>query len=478
LPNTAFKKKLYQFGPRNEPAQTVETQVGRQRTQSQFCDPLAIERGVRQLLANKVSGNLAGVWLLVAEHLRLGTWDLLCGWTRQTAERIEPRLAMQLVQEAAICTTGVRFDRTLHARGGFELANGLPFVATDTAIHELLDERSIADTMQLQVALGKLRWASGHFKGKLLAIDPHRVRTYSKREMRERVEKRGHKPAKQAQTFWVLDADTCQPVCFTTATAARSVAEATPELIDLTEQILTPSGDSTLIVADCEHFAGELIRNIHQRTGFDLLVPMPGQPCHKKRWESIPEESFVRRWAGFATAKIPYEIQRRTKGKYFEFVQRTGERKEDWHYKGFLSTADRDEVLALTNDFPKRWHVEEFFNANQALGWNRAGTMNLHIRYGQMSMALIAQAVIHQLRQRIGSPYSNWDANHLARDLFSKLEGDVRVTDDTILITYYNAPHADQLRTHYENLPEKLRDAGIAPEIPWLYNYKLDFRFR
>jgi hypothetical protein len=42
-----------EFGPRNEPAQTVETQVGRQRTQSQFCDPLAIERGVRQLLQRK-----------------------------------------------------------------------------------------------------------------------------------------------------------------------------------------------------------------------------------------------------------------------------------------------------------------------------------------------------------------------------------------------------------------------------------------
>ena len=48
-------------------------------------------------MANKVSGNLAGIWLLVAEHLRLGTWDLLCGWTGQPGERVEPRLALQLV---------------------------------------------------------------------------------------------------------------------------------------------------------------------------------------------------------------------------------------------------------------------------------------------------------------------------------------------------------------------------------------------
>lgn len=433
---------------------------------------------MRQALADKVSGNLAGVWLLVAEQLRLGTWDLLCGWTGRATERIEPRLALQMVHEAAVCTTGIRDGRTLHTRGGFELANGLAFVATDTAIHELLDERSMADTMRLQVALGKLRRASGHFQGRLLAIDPHRVRSHSKRTMRKRTEKCGEKPTKQAQTFWVLDADTHQPICFTTATAARSVVEATPELLDLAEQILKPAQHSTLIVADSEHFAGELIRDIHQRTGFDLLVPMPGQHSHKKRWQSIPETKFLRRWAGYATAKVPYEMRRRIQGTYFEFVERSGERSDDWRYKGFLSTTDRDEVYALTKDFPKRWHVEEFFNANQALGWNRAGTMNLHIRYGQMSMALIAQAVIHQLRQRLGKPFSHWDASHFAKDLFFHLEGDVRVTNDTILITYYNAPHADQLRKHYENLPEKLQKDGVAPEIPWLYKYKLDFRFR
>ncbi len=146
-------------------------------------------------------------------------------------------------------------------------------------------------------------------------------------------------------------------------------------------------------------------------------------------------------------------------------------------FSGFLSTSDRDEVEALAVDFPKRWHVEEFFNANQALGWNRAGTMNLNIRYAQMTMALLAQAAIHQLRGRLSDPYSKWDATHLAKDLFHRLEGDVRVTDDTILVTYYNAPNAEQLRDHYENLPEKLTRENIKPQVPWLYGYKLDFLF-
>jgi hypothetical protein len=76
------------------------------------------------MLADKVTGDLAGVWLLVAEHLRLGTWDLLCGWTKQATARAEPRLALQLVHEAAVYTTCIRAERTLHSRGGFELVNG------------------------------------------------------------------------------------------------------------------------------------------------------------------------------------------------------------------------------------------------------------------------------------------------------------------------------------------------------------------
>ena len=53
------------------------------------CEPAdarSVERGVRQLLADKVSGNLLGFWLLVPEHLRLGTWDLLRTWSGELAQ--------------------------------------------------------------------------------------------------------------------------------------------------------------------------------------------------------------------------------------------------------------------------------------------------------------------------------------------------------------------------------------------------------
>jgi len=56
---------------------------------------------------------MLGLWLLVPEHLRLGSWDVLSRWAQQPTERVEPRLALQLVHEAALCVTGIRHSRHL-----------------------------------------------------------------------------------------------------------------------------------------------------------------------------------------------------------------------------------------------------------------------------------------------------------------------------------------------------------------------------
>jgi hypothetical protein len=470
-----FKKKLHRYRPGPEP--TIEVQTNRTRTKPIACDPRSIEHGVRQLLADKVTGNLAGIWLLVPELLRLGAWDLVRGWTKQKPEQVNPRLALQLIHEAALCRTGLRHRRTLNQRI-FELANGLPFLATDGAVHDLLGARTVADSLCLQVALGKLRRASGDFRGRVLAVDPHRVTSFSKRHMRLHRQDERERPAKVAQTFFVLDVDTGQPVCFTTGTSARRAATAAGELLKLAADILDTKPRQTLVVADSEHFTVELLDQVKTGTNFDLLVPMPYQPALRSKLRALPSEMFQPRWAGYATAKRTYTPQDSQAGPFYQYVQRQGERLEDYRFNAFLSTRDGNEVEELTEEFPKRWHVEEFFNAHQALGWKRAGTCNLNIRYGQMTMALIAQAAIDRLRKRLISPAASWDAEHMATAYFTGLEGDVRVDGNTILVTYYNAPESDKLRAHYENLPAKLKAEKIDPRVPWIYGFELDFRFR
>lgn len=456
----------------------LPTQRTRQKTRDEPADPLSLERAVRQLLAQKISGNQVGTWLLIPEHLRLGVGDLLCGWTGQITATVFPRLALQLVHEAALCHPSLRERRTLSQKG-FEVANGLPFVASDTAIHQLLDAHTVAEAQALQIALGKIRRASHHFQGQLLAIDPHRLKSTSQRQMRRHKFHALSKAGKVTNTFFCIDADTQEPVCFTIGTSARTVAQATPELLQLAQTILQSPPGQTLVLADCEHFTAELVAQVADHTPYDLLVPMPRLPGLERQITHGAAADFTPCWVGFATAQRPFQFRQHPHDPpYHQWIQRSGEGSGPYDYKAFLATADRAEVEGLSRDYPKRWHAEEFFNAHQALGWQRAGTLNLHIRYGRMSLALVAQASLSQLRRRLGPPGSAWDAKHLAQDLLGGLEGDVRVDNDQIVVTFYNAPQADRLRQHYEGLPEKLRAEGVDPRVPWLFNYELDFRFK
>ena len=208
-------------------------------------------------------------------------------------------------------------------------------------------------------------------------------------------------------------------------------------------------------------------------------MPLRRTRALERHYRALPPGAFTPYWAGFAIARESF-APRRTQGDepYTRYIQRSGERGQDYQFKGFGCTRPREEVAALTRDFPQRWHLEEFYRSDQDLGWKRAGTMNLHIRAAQMSLALVAQAVIYQLRQRLGAPFQQWDSPHLAKDFFGGLEGDLRVDKDTILVTYYNAPQADRWKHHFEHLPQQLAAERVDPRIPWLYNYKLDFRFK
>ena len=126
-------------------------------------------------MVHGVSGNLVGTWLLIPELLRLGAWDLLLGWTGQPAVRVEPRIALQLVYEAALCSPSSLRAKGALGQKGLELACGLYFIASDPAVHYLLDEHTYAEAVALQVGLGQRRRDRGHFPGPTLLIDPHRI---------------------------------------------------------------------------------------------------------------------------------------------------------------------------------------------------------------------------------------------------------------------------------------------------------------
>jgi len=66
------------------------------------------------MLAEKISGTRVGLWLLIPEHLRLGSWDLLMHWAGVTQPGcLEVRLSLQLVHESVLCLNGIRQKRSL-----------------------------------------------------------------------------------------------------------------------------------------------------------------------------------------------------------------------------------------------------------------------------------------------------------------------------------------------------------------------------
>ena len=451
----------------------VEIHLTKTRIRELNITPKDNERLVREQLAKKVSGTYIGLWLLIAEHLRLGTWDLLKGWTGKEDREIESHLAMQIVNEAALCVTGVRIRSSL-SHQGFEILNGLPYISTDKSIHKLLDAHTISEAKEMQIVLGRLRQVRGDYRSNKFAFDPHRIYKFSKRIMPLKKSNPKNISKKTLQTFFCIDIITGQPVGFTVGSSGKTTSRASLELLDMMESIIPEGG---LIMADTEHATAEILKKFYETENYEILMPLPRR---KNLISCLKQLKYDEKWAGYAFTTTDYKLGN-MKREINLIAQRTGEIETEYQYKGFASTSsclNKDALKMITEDYPNRWSIEEFFNFEASMGWNRISTMNLNISYGKMSLALIAQAVTHQFRKKLPKPYSNWTAKHLADTVFHGIDGDLRVKNDTIIVTMYNVPDIFNLKKHYEHLPEKLEKEGIDPRVPWLFNFKVDFRFK
>lgn len=406
---------------------------------------------------------------MAAEHLRLGTWDLIKGYTKCNDFDIEPRIAMQIVNEAALCSNRVR-KKSHVTHQGFEILNGLGFLVTDEQVHNLLDKHTVSEAQSLQETLAIIRSNNGHYKGDLIAIDPHRIVSTSQRIMPKKKKQPEEPSRKVLQTFFALNTQTGQPIGCGIGSPGVNTSKATLELLDMVKKI----NKNALIIADKEHFTEYLFKNIEQNSDFEFLVPV----ISNERIQKIERtQNYNREWAGYAIAESAFNFAG-CKEKYRLLSQREGETTRDYVYKSFLTLSDKPALTLLSEVYIKRWSIEDFFNFDGAMGFDRASTFNLNIRYGKMSLSLLAQAATYQLRQKLPQPYNRWNSTHLAEALFSKIDGDIRVKNDTIIVTCYNLPKELNLIQHYQGLPDKLLSEGINPKVPWLYDFKLDFRFK
>jgi hypothetical protein len=468
----AFKKKLHQLNPALTNISHIVIQQSKRKQLQARVTMQSNERNVREILANKLSGTHMGLWLLVPEYLRLGTWDLLQGtFGSGSADDLNTRIAMQLVNEAALCVNRIRVRGSL-CNQGFSLVNGLSFLAADETVHDLLNHRSVQTYEDMQIALMQIRGLQGHYDQQhILSIDPHRIPSATGRTMPCKKKRPGETAHKMLQTFFCADALSGQPLAFTIGSSGKNCSPATLQLINMIEQ---GGITNALLVADKEHFTREICEYIYQHPTFDILMPAPLTQRVSRCFDRL---QYKPHWAGYALAKTTFQFD----GSPYIFhliVQRQGERPEHYNYKAFLTTSSKDPVELLSEVYPQRWTIEEFFNFNGDMGWNRASTFNLNIRYGKQSLALLAQAATHQLKSKLPQPYNQWTAAHTAQQVLTNMEGDVKIEDDTIIVTYYKDHEKLGLKQHYQHLPQILQNEGVNPKIPWLFDFKLDFRFK
>lgn len=451
------------------PQQPVEIVKTKRTTITVVQTPLDTERGVRRMLADKVSGSCTGMWLLIPELQRLGAWELINDWTGGSEGDLPSRIALQMVYESALCTPRIRPKNSLPHQG-FSLAAGLANLVSDQQVHRLCDGHTIEQARQLLIGLGEQRRLLGHYSGHVVAVDPHRIVSTSKRCMPKKKKNQDSPARKMLQTFFSVCGQSGQPIMAHMASTGMPTGRVTQSLVEDTYRILP---QQMLVVADKEHFTQELMEAFAPHPQMDLLVPA----LHFQRVKTMLASLAYRRVsAGYAIVETPFRFTG-SQTPLRMLAQRTAERPEECELKGFLTTSAKDPVELLCQDYPERWSVEEFYGFENKIGLNRAATHNLNIRYGKLALAMIAQAATYQLRKNLTSAYRSWNAEHLAREILGWADGDIRVEGDTIVVTFYGeSSHIDPSR--YRNLPAILQAEGIDPHIPWLYNFKLDFRFK
>lgn len=405
-----------------------------------------------------------GLWLLVPEYLRLGAWDLIRGLFGEKGD-IPARLAMQMVNESALCVNRIRKKDSL-CHQGFSLVNGLSFLATDESIHGILNQKTVLQYADFQSTLMKIRMLDGHYGDgeRILAIDPHRIGSSSGRVMVQKKKRPDLPSTKMMQTFFCNDATTGQPLGFTLSASGKTCSQATLQLLDMVGEVLT-TGEKALILADKEHFSQEITSYFADSPSMDVLMPAPGI---KRINDCLQGLDYQYLWPGYSVAETEYSFHNSSK-KFRLLAQKEAVPGKEDVYKAFLTTSDKDPAALISKVFSKRWTIEEFFNFEGDMGWNRASTFNLNIRYGKQSLALLAQAAAFGLRKNLPEPYSKWSAAMLSEKVLTNMEGDVRIKDDKIIVTYYGDHEALGIKEKYQN---------ISSKIPWIYNYKLEFRFK
>lgn len=429
-----------------------------------------IEHEVTALLQRGLTTTHAGGFFFLPYLLQLQAHALVTSLGPAKAEGIpNERLALSLVFESLFgFTAGIRAVDSV-SRADFGLLAGLPFLPAPSTQYRFLQSVPFQDSLDFQVQLGRRLVELGQVKpGQPINVDGHTIKTYSRKEMKHSFLTKEDRYGKAIRTFYTQDQESQKPLMALAAYSGTTVSQVTQRLARLTRDLL---GRHFLMVADKEWYCGQLIQELHQQYGINVLTPVKRSARRQAEFAAVPLDRYDPTvWGNIATlyttlngfeGPLNLLLKKNPDGKYFALI-----------------TPEREMTAATAMPtFTKRWRIENFFADNRFGGLNRLPSLNLNAIQAVLSLRLLAFHVVDNFRHDLGSEYQHMTPELIHRHFISGVQGRIQLRRDRIEVSVYGFEHQKAAEALLTNLDSKLESAEVNPCIPWLGNRRLSFRF-
>ena len=355
------------------------------------------------------------------------------------------------------------------SRADFGLLAGLPCLPAASAEYRFLQAIATQQALDEQVSLTRYLSALGRIPGGTpLNIDAHNVRSFSRKEMKRSYlpDEKGY--GKAVRLFYTQEQSFQLPLIAFACYSGTTVSQATPSLMTLTQQAV---GTGRLLVADKEWYCGHLLQELRQMD-VTVLTPIKQSAGRRAEFERIPLDQYLPTLEGkiatIATTLTDYT------GPLVAFVK---ERAPHAYFALLTTEADLQADTALPT-FSDRWHIENFFGLNNALGVDQLPSLNLNAIQAMLTIRLMAFHVFAAFRQDLGGKFAHQSPELIRRQFLLPVQAKIQSrSKQTISVTVYGCAQQHVLKERYQEVSEQLRTRDIDPRLPWLGNRKLEVRF-
>ena len=474
METTAYLKKNLtkqsNTNPRLLEPEDIEILDGSSKPKKLIVTRHGITHDVTALLKRGLTSTSVGGFFFIPYLLQLGAFNLLQSMGKPKLEGIpNENIALGIVFESLFgYTKGIRTIDSV-SRADFALLAGLPFLPSPSTQYRYLQSISCKSALDFQIAMGKKLVDLGQIiPGYPVNIDGHNVTTYSRKEMKQSYITKEGRYGKAIRCFYTQDQNSKKPLIAMAAYSGTTVAQTTNKLAEMTRDILN---QEFVLVADKEWFCGQLIQELHEQFGINILVPVKKTENRIAEFDSIPLEKYNKSELGNIAAV--YTTMKDFNGPLKMFLKK----QLDGKYFALITPEQEMDTSTAMPTYTKRWRIENYFKENDFLGINHLPSLNLNAKQTMLSLRLLASNVLDNFRNDLGPEYSHKTPDLIYREFVDGVQGRVQLTGDTIIVNVYGFKHELAVASIMTNLDTKLKKANVDPRIPWLGNRRLEFKF-